>query len=84
MRIRGTKNPKKEEMQMIGFCRKCSKSFETTTEEACSPNCLCASCWHAERLMCPQCLRQDEYCPLCHGAGHVSRSQDSEWRAQNS
>lgn len=30
---------------MIGVCKICSKLFETTTEEAFSPDCTCVQCW---------------------------------------
>lgn len=30
---------------MIGVCKICSKLFETTTEEAFSPDCTCVTCW---------------------------------------
>jgi hypothetical protein len=32
---------------MIGVCTKCNQTFETTTEDAYSPDRLCAACYSA-------------------------------------
>lgn len=33
---------------MIGLCKWCGKLFETTEEDAFSPECRCSFCWFAE------------------------------------
>lgn len=48
---------------MIGCCTKCSKLFDTTEEDACTPGVLCVECYRAARA------EPDYTCRICGGSG---------------